>query len=296
VKVTADLYEGTVKISSATLDQKNPSAVFNDLPIHEGKTYSVKEGVISGTNDTYKTVVEQSQTEKGKFTITNTLVEQPETTQIKVTKIWSDNNNSDGSRPGYVDIKVMANGSTVRSGQLNAANSWTMTFTDLPKYTGSGKDKKEIIYTVEETAVAGYTASYKVTNAKGVTAAGNTLNGGSVEITNKHEPQKPTSPITPPVTPPTTPTTPVKTPTPTASASASASASSSTASASSASGGAVSRPAGGSGTTSAVPTASVKTGDETPINLYLVLMFAAAAVILEELIRRRRKNKEASQK
>jgi hypothetical protein len=194
----------------------------------------------------------------------------------------------------------MANGSTVRSGQLNATNSWTMTFTDLPKYTGSGKDKKEIAYTVEETAVAGYTASYKVTNAKGVTGAGNTLNGGSVEITNKHEPEKTTPPpTTPPVTPPTppsTPTTPVKTPTPTASASASASASSSTASASSASGGAVSRPAGGSGTTSAAPTASVKTGDETPINLYLVLMLAAAAVILEELIRRRRKNKEASQK
>ena len=300
VKVTVDLYEGDVKIRSVTLDQKNPSAVFDNLPIHEGKTYSVKEGVISGTNDTYKTVVEQSQTEKGKFTITNTLVEQPETTQIKVTKVWSDNNNSDVSRPGYVDIKVMANGSTVRSGQLNAANSWTMTFTDLPKYTGSGKDKKEIAYTVEETAVAGYTASYKVTNAKGVTGAGNTLNGGSVEITNKHEPEKTTPPpTTPPVTPPTppsTPTTPVKTPTPTASASASASASSSTASASSASGGAVSRPAGGSGTTSAAPTASVKTGDETPINLYLVLMLAAAAVILEELIRRRRKNKEASQK
>ena len=41
-------------------------------------------------------------------------------TKIKVTKVWSDDNNSDGSRPDAVDIRIMANGRPVRSGQLNA--------------------------------------------------------------------------------------------------------------------------------------------------------------------------------
>jgi hypothetical protein len=60
----------------------------------------------------------------------------------------------------------------------------------------------------------------------------------------------------------------------------------------------VSKPSGGGGggTSKPAPTAPVKTGDETPINLYLILMLAAAAVILEEVIRRRRKNRGTSQK
>ena len=75
------------------------------------------------------------------------------------------------------------------------ANNWTETFEDLPKYGAGGK---EVLYTVVEAPVVGYTASYKVTKASGGTETGNTLNGGSVEITNKHEPKKTTPPTTPP--------------------------------------------------------------------------------------------------
>lgn len=56
-------------------------------------------------------------------------------TKINVTKEWDDNNNSANKRPDSVEVQLYANGEkTGNKVNLNNANNWTYTFTDLPVY------------------------------------------------------------------------------------------------------------------------------------------------------------------
>lgn len=82
-----------------------------------------------------------------RFTNTHT----PETTQVKVNKVWKDNNNSDKIRPDNVTVQLVADGNPM-NGQtvtLNADNKWSASFTDLPKYANG----RQIAYTVKEVQV-----------------------------------------------------------------------------------------------------------------------------------------------
>ena len=75
-----------------------------------------------------------------------------------VTKVWADNNNNDSTRPSSIQIQLYADGVAYGSPvTLNALNSWTAKFTDLPKYsTGT----TEVVYTADEVTVpTGYTKS-----------------------------------------------------------------------------------------------------------------------------------------
>ena len=82
-------------------------------------------------------------------TITNTHT--PEVTSKTVKKVWDDANNQDGKRP--TELKVaLSNGTEVT---LNAANNWTATIDNLPKY----EDGELIIYTWTEAKVDGYVQS-----------------------------------------------------------------------------------------------------------------------------------------
>ncbi|MCK9251510.1 MAG: Cna B-type domain-containing protein, partial [Clostridiales bacterium] len=93
----------------------------------------------------------------GEFVVTNTHV--PETTSVSVRKVWNDGDNQDGIRPASVSVQLKANGSNVGSPvTLDADNSWSHTWTGLPKYAGT---TTPIAYTVVETPVpAGYTVGY----------------------------------------------------------------------------------------------------------------------------------------
>ena len=101
------------------------------------------------------------------FIITNT--HEIEKTSVDVTKIWQDNNDQDGKRPGSITVNLLADGVKVDSAEVDASTGWTYTFADLDKYANG----EEITYTVTEDAVAGYTT---------------TING--FEITNTHEIEK----------------------------------------------------------------------------------------------------------
>ena len=104
------------------------------------------------------------------------------TTQIIVSKSWSDDNNRDNKRPDSIEVKLVAkvDGSEIEvlsSGtqKLNGANGWKYTFTDLPKYHAG----KLVEYTVEEVNTpAGYTK----------TITGNVTDG--FNITNTYTPEK----------------------------------------------------------------------------------------------------------
>ena len=91
------------------------------------------------------------------FTITNTNTEK---TTVKVTKAWV------GTPAASVDVKLLADGTEKETVTLTATDNWTHTFTNLDKYANDGH---EIVYTVDETPVAGYTKDISGTAATGFT-------------------------------------------------------------------------------------------------------------------------------
>ena len=149
IKLLADGVEtGQTAVASAA---NNWTYEFSNLPKNKaGKaiTYSVAEEAVAG----YTVSVNG-------YNLTNSHT--PETVSVQGTKTWQDNDNQDGVRPEQVTIKLLADG--VETGQTavaNAANNWTYEFSNLPK----NKAGKAITYSVQEEAVAEYTASYQAYN------------------------------------------------------------------------------------------------------------------------------------
>ena len=96
-----------------------------------------------------------------------------ETVDVSVIKNWDDANNQDGKRPTEITIKLYAN--DVETGKTltlsGSSNSWTGSFSDLPKYANG----QEIAYTISEDTVADYNdpaitgsaaAGFTVTNSR----------------------------------------------------------------------------------------------------------------------------------
>ena len=109
--------------------------------------------------------------EFGKLTIQKTFeLEEPEEEEteeelidIPVTKVWRDNDNEDGNRPGSITVHLYADGTEIQSVAIGG-EEWTHTFTDLPRKTEEGKI---IRYTVSEDPVNMYVSSvngYTITN------------------------------------------------------------------------------------------------------------------------------------
>ena len=99
------------------------------------------------------------------FVVTNTK-EAPPVTSVPVEKKWSGDVEAD--RPDSVTIKLLADGKeTDKSLELTAENGWKGTFTDLPKYVTVDGEKTEIVYTVVEVEVPGYTSSISGSAADG---------------------------------------------------------------------------------------------------------------------------------
>ena len=149
IKLLADGVEtGQTAVASAA---NNWTYEFSNLPKNKaGKaiSYSVAEEAVAG----YTASVNG-------YNISNSHT--PETVSVQGTKTWQDNDNQDGVRPEQVTIKLLADG--VETGQTavaKAANNWTYEFSNLPK----NKAGKAITYSVQEEAVAEYTASYQAYN------------------------------------------------------------------------------------------------------------------------------------
>ena len=86
------------------------------------------------------------------------------TTKIEGTKTWSDSGNQDGTRPSSITVNLLANGIKKDSKIVTAKDDWKYSFTNLPKY----ENGEEIIYTITEDAVPGYSTKidgYNITNS-----------------------------------------------------------------------------------------------------------------------------------
>ena len=114
--------------------------------------YTIKE---LSVGEGYNSVISGS-AENG-FKVTNT--REPEKVNISGEKTWDDANNQDGKRPTKITVKLMkkvGNGQPVEAQRQEvtkgADDKWKYEFKDLPKY----ENGKEIIYSIDEEAVAGY--------------------------------------------------------------------------------------------------------------------------------------------
>ncbi|MCD7750500.1 MAG: Cna B-type domain-containing protein [Lachnospiraceae bacterium] len=151
IKVTMTGSDGNTYEAELTAEN-GYVCVFTGLPVYwnEGEqiVYTVEEEAVDG----YESVVEKS--ESGYlFTITNSHT--PETKNITVIKVWEDEDDKDGLR---ADVKLTLTGSdgSVYYGTiLKDAADQSYTFTGLPVYVNG----TEIVYTLSEDAISGYTAT-----------------------------------------------------------------------------------------------------------------------------------------
>ncbi len=119
---------------------------FENLPKFEDGTeiaYSITEDSVSDYT-----------TEYSGYDVTNT--HEPEVIEINGSKTWDDNENQDGIRPESITIRLFANGTEVDHRTVTEAESWSWTFENLPKF----ENGEEIMYSITEDAVSGYSAEY----------------------------------------------------------------------------------------------------------------------------------------
>ncbi len=102
-------------------------------------------------------------------TITNTF---DNNTELEVEKVWV--GDAEDTRPEFIEVQLLADGETYgEKVALNKENSWSYTWTELPKANADGKD---IEYTVEEISnVPGYTTAYATDAQTGKVTITNTI-------------------------------------------------------------------------------------------------------------------------
>ena len=176
---------------SVELNAKNGwRGVFSNLAKkdEEGKDirWTLQEDSVKGYKPEIKLeVIEDPEDEDKTLTVENSYVvtntHTPETVKISGSKIWNDSGDQDGKRPGFITIEVYKNGEEkpFRTEKIEKPGStendtWNWSIDGLPK-----RDKgTEILYTVKEVEVEGYTTS-------GITGS---MEKGFV-ITNTHAPE-----------------------------------------------------------------------------------------------------------
>lgn len=199
-----DIYD--TPIATAELSETNQwSYTFNNMELPEGAAFTVEEtdvpaGYVSSVTSS-ATAKDESRKATESFEITNTYVP----TSVSVQKIWDDADDQDGIRPDAVTVYLYADDVKVQDITLREDGDWTSDITGLPRYSDTNGET-EIVYTVEEEDVEGYTAS----------VTGNAADG--FVITNTHtpkpaEPEKPDVPKDPDI--PQNPDTPKETNVPT---------------------------------------------------------------------------------
>lgn len=172
-RVTVRLFEnGTEKESRVLTEEGNWEYIFANLPKYDDNgaliDYTVKEDPEEGYTAEYDG-----------YNITN--VHDPSKVNIKVTKVWDDENDRDGIRPESVTVHLFADGAdTGKTVVLNKANNWAAEFADLDEFA----NKEKIIYTIEEDAVEKYTTVISGDPEEGFT------------VKNTHTPEPPKDPGT----------------------------------------------------------------------------------------------------
>ncbi len=154
--LTVYLHADGAIVSSAVLNSGNSwKYTFEGLDKYENGrviAYDVTEETVAYYSLTVTSSAEADLV-KYSFTLTNT--HDDEKTQVKVQKIWVDNDDRDGMRPDDISVELLADGVVVSTAILNTSNAWTYTFGNLNKLRNGGI---VIIYSVKEQIVPEYTS------------------------------------------------------------------------------------------------------------------------------------------
>ena len=175
VETATNAADGTVTFSPISYDE-------SQVGTHK---YTISEVAGSEPGVTYDTTIQEVEVKVEKVSATELKataskeakdlvfknVYTPAKTEVRVNKIWKDADNQDGKRPSSITVKLLADGQdTGKTLELNAANNWAGSFTDLD----ADKAGKVIAYTViETTKVEGYisevtgdaTSGFTITNS-----------------------------------------------------------------------------------------------------------------------------------
>ena len=177
------------KVKETVKNDKDGNIAFSELEFDKAGTYTFKIAEKAGSDtsikyDTKTVTATVTVVDKGKGALEATVsyddekafenTYTPAKTEVPVKKVWKDENNQDGKRPSSVTVKLLADGQdTGKTLELNAANGWTGSFTNLD----ADKGGTPIQYTVVEVTVAGYTSEITGDAASGFT------------ITNSYSPE-----------------------------------------------------------------------------------------------------------
>ncbi len=177
------------KVKETVKNDKDGNIAFSELEFDKAGTYTFKIAEKAGSDtsikyDTKTVTATVTVADKGKGALEATVsyddekafenTYTPAKTEVPVKKVWKDENNQDGKRPTSVTVKLLADGQdTGKTLELNAANGWTGSFTNLD----ADKGGTPIQYTVVEVTVAGYTSKITGDAASGFT------------ITNSYSPE-----------------------------------------------------------------------------------------------------------
>ncbi|MCD8338196.1 MAG: Cna B-type domain-containing protein [Lachnospiraceae bacterium] len=152
LRVTLTGSDGSSYTADLT-EEKGWSETFTGLPVYychgEKVVYTIQE------DPTAYYDAELTTSEDGyMFTFINT--HEIFTTERTVVKLWEDEDDQDGIRPDTVDVLLIGSDGSQYTAVLTAAENWTYTFMNLPQYIDGGE---EILYSLSETEIEGYTSS-----------------------------------------------------------------------------------------------------------------------------------------
>lgn len=170
IQVTLTGSDGSVRNAAIT---KNDGWTyqFKDLPQYKNGVkidYTLQE---ANSNPYTYEIVKGS--DEYSFTITNNYV--PAAVNVPVTTIWNDDNNRDGIRAKETVITLQGSNGKVYQHIVTDKDSFATVFEDVPKFFDEGK---EVVYTVTQNEVDGYTTNVANTDKY------------TFQITNTHEPEK----------------------------------------------------------------------------------------------------------
>lgn len=107
------------------------------------------------------------------FTITNNYV--PAVVNVPVTTVWDDDDNRDGIRAKETAITLQGSNGKTYQRIMTGKDSFATVFENMPKFFDEGK---EVVYTVTQNEMNGYTANIASTDKY------------TFQITNTHEPER----------------------------------------------------------------------------------------------------------
>jgi len=164
--ITVNLLANGNEYASATLSAETGwTYTFDDLPdfindvpvVYTVDEVEVPEGYTSVVNG---------------YTITNThtpattpvdppVNPEPEKISVSGVKTWAGDEAAENVRPAEITVNLMVNDKVIDTAVVSEDTQWSYNFTGLAKYDDAGA---EIVYTIAEAAVEGYTASYTKTD------------------------------------------------------------------------------------------------------------------------------------